>query len=113
MNPSARYLVAAVSLIISASAMAATAPASYPTKAVRLVVPYAAGGGTDVQARVIGAKLSDIWGQPVIIDNRPGGGTVIGTDVVARAPADGYTLLIGTPTHVVNVWLYPKLPFDP
>jgi tripartite-type tricarboxylate transporter receptor subunit TctC len=54
-----------------------------------------------------------MWGQPVIIDNRPGGGTVIGTDVVARAPADGYTLLIGTPTHVVNVWLYPKLPFDP
>jgi tripartite-type tricarboxylate transporter receptor subunit TctC len=113
MNHSARYLVAALSLIIGPFAMAATAPASYPTKAVRLVVPYAAGGGTDVQARVIGAKLSDMWGQPVIIDNRPGGGTVIGTDVVARAPADGYTLLIGTPTHVVNVWLYPKLPFDP
>jgi tripartite-type tricarboxylate transporter receptor subunit TctC len=100
-------------LIFTGSAIAASAPPAYPAKAVRLVVPYAAGGGTDVQARVIGAKLSDLWGQPVIVDNRPGGGTVIGTEHVARAPADGYTLLIGTPTHVVNVWLYRKLPFDP
>ena len=99
--------------LIATAAVAATGPAGYPAKPVRLVVPYAAGGGTDVQARVIGAKLSELWGQTVIIDNRPGGGTVIGTEHVARAPADGYTLLIGTPTHVVNVWLLPKLPFDP
>jgi tripartite-type tricarboxylate transporter receptor subunit TctC len=66
-----------------------------------------------VQARLIGAKLTESWGQPVIIENRPGGGTVIGTEAVARAAADGHTLLIGTPTHVVNVWLYSKLPFDP
>ena len=59
-------------------------PAPYPAKAVRIVVPYAAGGGTDVQARVIGAKLSDLWGQSVIIDNRPGGGTVLGTEPSSR-----------------------------
>ena len=76
-------------------------------------MPYAPGGGTDVQARLIAAKLTEAWGQPVIIDNRPGGGTVIGTEAVARAAPDGYTLLIGTPTHVVNVALYAKLPFDP
>jgi tripartite-type tricarboxylate transporter receptor subunit TctC len=92
---------------------AASARDSYPVKAVRIVVPYAPGGGTDVQARIIAAKLSEAWGQPVIIDNRPGGGTVIGTELVAHAPADGYVLLIGTPTHVVNVGLYPKLPYDP
>jgi tripartite-type tricarboxylate transporter receptor subunit TctC len=104
-------LLAALTLPLAA--IAASGPPAYPAKAVRIVVPYAAGGGTDVQARLIGAKLSEMWGQTVIIDNRPGGGTVIGTELVARSAADGYTLLIGTPTHVVNVWLYPKLPFDP
>lgn len=102
----------AAAALATAHAFAASSAPAFPAKAVRVVVPYAAGGGTDVQARLIGAKLSELWSQPVIIDNRPGGGTVIGTEVVARAPADGYTLLIGTPTHVVNVWLYPKLPFD-
>jgi tripartite-type tricarboxylate transporter receptor subunit TctC len=111
MRRAAQVFFAACALAASGAALAASA--SYPAKAVRIVVPYAAGGGTDVQARAIGAKLSEMWGQSVIIDNRPGGGTVIGTEHVARAPADGYTLLIGTPTHVVNVWLYPKLPFDP
>lgn len=109
-----RALLGAFALIASSAVIAASTPReAYPAKAVRIVVPYAAGGGTDVQARVIGAKLTEIWGQPVIIDNRPGGGTVIGTELVARASPDGYMLLIGTPTHVVNVWLYPKLPFDP
>ena len=105
-------LLCAAAQLASSAALAAGEP-RYPAKAVRIVVPYAPGGGTDVQARVIGAKLSEAWGQPVIIDNRPGGGTVIGTELVARAPADGYVLLIGTPTHVVNATLYPKLPFDP
>jgi len=108
-----RWLAAAVAFCFSAAVTPASAQPPYPAKAVRIVVPYAAGGGTDVQARVIGAKLSDLWGQSVIIDNRPGGGTVLGTELVSRAPPDGYTLLIGTATHVVNVWLYPKLPFDP
>jgi tripartite-type tricarboxylate transporter receptor subunit TctC len=106
-------LLSALALGLPSTAICASGPAPYPAKAVRIIVPYAAGGGTDVQARLIGAKLSEMWSQPVIIDNRPGGGTVIGTELVARSPADGYTLVIGTPTHVVNVWLYPKLPFDP
>src|SRR5689334_5268810 len=104
----ALFLFAALAAI-SDSALGASTSAAYPTKTVRIVVPYAPGGGTDVQARVIAAKLSEMWGQSVVIDNRPGGGTVIGTELVAHAPADGYTLLIGTPTHVVNVWLQPKL----
>lgn len=113
MNGIARALFLGCALAPSAACIAAAAPGGYPTKPVRVVVPYAPGGGSDVQLRALGAKLSDIWGQALIIDNRPGGGTVIGSELVARAPADGYTLLMNTPTHVVNVSLYPKLPFDP
>ncbi len=85
----------------------------YPSAPIRAVVPYAPGGGTDILARQIGARLSERLGQSVVIDNRAGGATVIGTDIVARAPADGYTLLITTGTHAVNATLHPKLPFDP
>ena len=113
MKPVSRLFLAACLLAASAGVFAASAPPAYPSKAVRIIIPYAPGGGSDVQGRVLGAKLSDMWSQPVIIENRPGGGTVIGSELVARAPADGYTLLINTPTHVVNVWLYAKLPFDP
>ena len=86
---------------------------SYPVKPLRFVVPYAPGGGTDIIGRLVGTRLTEAWGQPVVIDNRPGGGTVIGTEVVARAPPDGYTVLLSTGTHAVNASLYPKLPFDP
>lgn len=85
----------------------------FPVRAVRAIVPYAPGGGTDILARVISEKLYERWQQTLIIDNRAGGGTVIGTDLVARAPADGYTLLINSGTHAVNASLYRKLPFDP
>ena len=85
----------------------------YPAAPVRAVVPYPPGGGTDILARQLGAKLYDRWGQPLVIDNRAGGATVIGADLVARASADGYTLLITTGTHAVNATLYSKLPFDP
>ncbi len=67
---------------------------SYPSKPIRIVVPYPPGGFNDTLARTVGAKLQAAWGQPVVVDNRPGGGTVIGTDSVAKAPADGYTLLV-------------------
>ena len=87
--------------------------AQYPTRSVRAVVPYAPGGGTDILARQIGARLHEQWGQSLIIDNRAGGSTVIGADLVARAAPDGYTLLITTGTHAVNATLQPKLPFDP
>src|SRR6266545_1296413 len=99
-------------LCITADALAAAADA-YPTKPLRLIVPYAAGGGGDILARSIGAKLSDAWAQPVIIDNRGGGGTVLGTELAAKAPRDGYTILLQTNTHAINATLRPKLPYDP
>ena len=92
---------------------AAESAVTFPNAAVRAVVPYPPGGGTDIIARQIAARLFDRWGHALVIDNRAGGGTVIGADVVARAPADGYTLLITTGTHAVNASLIAKLPFDP
>ncbi len=87
---------------------------AYPSKPVRLVVPFPPGGSLDVVARAIGAKLSEAWGQPVVIDNRPGAGGNIGADLVAKSAPDGYTILEGAlSTHAVNVTLYGKLPYDP
>ena len=86
---------------------------TYPSKPIRMIVPYAPGGGGDILARLIGAKLNEAWGQPVIIDNRAGGGTIIGTELVAKAPRDGYTILLSTNTHAINVSLHSSLPYDP
>jgi tripartite-type tricarboxylate transporter receptor subunit TctC len=91
---------------------AAAATAAYPEKPVRLVVPFAPGGGTDVIARSLGAEMSKELGQTVIIENKPGAGTIIGTDLVAKSPADGYTLVVATFAHAVNPSLHPKLPFS-
>ncbi len=85
---------------------------NYPNRALRIVVPFAAGGGTDILSRLLGAKLSEACSQPVVIDNRPGGATVIGSDLVAKAPPDGYTILISTGNFTVNPAMFPKLPFD-
>ncbi|MDZ7921919.1 tripartite tricarboxylate transporter substrate binding protein [Rhodoferax sp.] len=88
--------------------------ASYPNKTIRLVVPFTPGGSTDILARAIGQKLTEVWGQSVVIDNVPGAGGAIGADKVAKAPADGYTLLMGhIGTLAVNPSLYPNLPYDP
>lgn len=86
---------------------------NYPNRPVRFVVPFAAGGSTDIVARTLGAKLSEVLGQSFIVDNRPGGGTVIGTESVARSPADGYTLLVVPAPFTINPGLLPKLPYDP
>jgi len=85
---------------------------SYPARAVRIVVPFAVGGPADIYARFVGAKLSDSLGQPFVVENRPGAGSVVGTDHVAKSPPDGYTLLMMSNTHTVNETLIPKKPFD-
>ncbi len=87
---------------------------SYPAKPIRFVVPYPPGGSVDIAARAVGQKLSEAWGQPVVVDNRAGAGGNIGADLVAKSPADGYTLLMGAvATHAINPTLYAKIPYDP
>lgn len=95
-------------------AVGALASPTWPTKPVRIVVPFAPGGTTDILARAIAPALSKAFGQPFIIDNRAGAGGNVGAELVARAAGDGYTLLMGTVgTHGINRALYPKLPYDP
>jgi tripartite-type tricarboxylate transporter receptor subunit TctC len=101
--------IAAIALSVPASAQA---PA-YPTKPIRLVVPFPAGGATDIIARAVSQKLTEAWGQSIVVDNRPGAGGNIGTELVAKAAPDGYTLEMGTVgTHAINASLYAKIPFD-
>src|SRR5512146_224532 len=88
--------------------------ASYPTKPIRLIVPFPPGGTTDTVARLMAQKIGEAWGQQVVVDNRPGAGGTIGTELAAKAPGDGYTILMGSiTTHAVNPALYRKLGFDP
>ncbi len=107
-----RMFLATIALFVTASAALAQ---QYPNRPIHLIVPYPAGGATDVVARVVTEKMSEDLGQQVIIDNRPGAGTMIGASAVARSPADGYTLLIGdTATYALNPTLYDKqLTYDP
>lgn len=86
---------------------------SYPNKPVKIVVPFAPGGFTDVVARIIGQKLSVAMGQSFIIENKPGAGSTIGTDYVAKSSPDGYTLVMVSTTHVISPWLYKDMPYDP
>jgi len=98
---------AAACVVHASSALAQT----YPAKPVRIVVPFGAGGPADIFARFLGARLQDTLGQPFVIEDRPGAGSIIGTDIVAKAPPDGYTLLMMSNTHTVNESLVPKRPF--
>jgi tripartite-type tricarboxylate transporter receptor subunit TctC len=84
----------------------------YPSRVVRIVVPYATGGNTDLTARLVASRLSEIFGKQFIVENRPGGATNIGSALVARAPADGYTLLMGGASNAINMSLYRELPYD-
>ncbi len=112
------FLQRGLMLLLAATALAATAPTNaqrtaYPARPVRLVVPFPAGGTTDILARAVGQKLSEAWEQPVIVDNRPGAAGNIGSELVARSAPDGYTLLMGTVgTHAINASLYAKMPYD-
>ena len=97
--------------VFAAAALPAQAQ-QYPQRAVRLVVPYVPGGGTDFTARVIAPRLGEALGQQVVVENRPGGGTNIGSDLVAKAAPDGYTLLMAGAANAINMSLYAKLPYD-
>ena len=98
-----------------ATALFAALPAAaqnYPVRPVRMIVPFAAGGNTDITARAIGARLSEVFGQQVVVENRPGGATNIGSELVAKAPADGYTILMGGATNAINMSTQAKPPYD-
>ncbi|HTE16050.1 MAG TPA: tripartite tricarboxylate transporter substrate binding protein [Burkholderiales bacterium] len=99
--------------LLFALACATTNAQGYPQRAVRFIVPVAAGGATDILTRTIGQRLTAAWGQQVLVDNRPGGGSNVGFEIAAQAPADGYTLLMAQPAFTVNVSLYKKLAYDP
>ncbi len=116
MNRISRLVIAAGSLAgltMLAAGPAAAQPAAYPSKPIRIVVPYPPGGFNDTLARTVGARLQTVWGQPVTVDNKPGGGTVIGTDAVAKSAPDGYTLFIMPFAFAVNPSIFRKLPYDP
>lgn len=110
-----RRLISALIGLLAATLLLAppVAAQTYPQKSVRLVVPFAAGGIADVFARIIGARLSEAWGHPVLVENRPGAGGNIGADAVAKSPADGYTLLMGNVSLTISTHATPKPPFDP
>ena len=112
MRQSVPVLVLGFVLAVAGTAAAAD-NAPYPSRPVKLVVPFAPGGFTDVTARILGQKLSEAMGQQFVIENKPGAGSTIGSDLVAKAPPDGYTLLMVSTTHVISPWIYKHLPYDP
>ena len=107
-------------LAIAAAQAHAQAPAAagdpapgFPSRPIRLIIPFSGGGGLDITARQIGQWLTDRWGQPVVVDNRPGAATIVGTEIASKAAPDGHTLLFITTTFAINPSLYGKLPYDP
>ena len=106
--------ITALAMAIAGFPIAGNAADPYPSKTVRIVVPFPAGGSTDLVARNLAQRLSELWGQPVVVENRAGVAGVTGSDFVSKATADGYTLLVGSlSTHAVAPSLYAKLPYDP
>ena len=112
MKSSTRRLLCLAATAAVLLPLQAQAQGPYPDKPVRFVVPYPPGGGTDVIARIVQGKLQAQLGQTVVIENRGGGGGSLGTDVVAKSPADGYTVLFTLSSHTINPAIFPKLPFD-
>jgi tripartite-type tricarboxylate transporter receptor subunit TctC len=107
-----RSVLRALAALPAASFASPASAQNYPDRAIKLIVPYLAGGATDVGARVVAERLSKGLGQPIVIDNRPGAGVIVGTNAVAKADPDGYTLLITTLAHPINITLQKKLPYD-
>ena len=102
-----------VALAGGGAAQAQSTIQKYPERPIRIIVPFPAGDGIDIQARLIGQHLSERFGQQVLVDNRPGAGTLIGTEAAVKAPPDGYTILLVTTTYTINPSLHPKVPYDP
>jgi tripartite-type tricarboxylate transporter receptor subunit TctC len=107
-----KYLLPATALLTVAGSVQAQGAANYPNRTIRYIVGYTPGGTADMLARAVGQKLAATWGQQVIVDNRAGAGTNIGTELGAKAPADGYTLFMPTVANAINPTLYPKLGYD-
>jgi tripartite-type tricarboxylate transporter receptor subunit TctC len=108
-----RTLISAIASAVFGTAAFAQDAANYPTRPLRMIVPFAPGGGLDITTRLIGQKLTEKWGQNIVVDARPGAATIVGTEIASRAAPDGYTLLMITTTFAINPGLYPKLPYDP
>src|ERR1700756_4603666 len=110
---SLRALVGLCALVLAANAaFAQDDPSKYPTRPIHIIVGFAAGGGNDVIARIYAQKLSEDLGQPVIVENKPGAGAIVGTDYVAKSAPDGYTLLVGATGMAIIQSIYAKLPYD-
>ena len=109
----ARMALFAVLIALGIAAAAAQPAQNYPTKPIRLIIPFTAGSATDLLARRLNVKMSESWGQQVVVDNRAGGGGTVGMNIVAKAPPDGYTLLTHSIAFAMSSALYSKLPFDP
>ena len=112
MNRSLCRLLASLAVALSVLPVLPVHAQGYPNKPVRIIVPFAAGGPADIYARVLGQRLTDSLGQSFIVENRPGAGSVIGTDAVAKSPPDGYTLLMMSNTHTTNESLIPNKPYE-
>ncbi len=102
-----------VAVVLLGASATCPAQSTYPSKPIRFITPYAAGGSTSVLARMLGQKMTETWGHQVVVESRGGANTIIGSDIVAKSPPDGYTLLLAAPSLVINASLYAKLPYDP
>jgi tripartite-type tricarboxylate transporter receptor subunit TctC len=108
-----RWFLAPIAIAAAAVFVSPAAGQQFPVKPIRVIVPFAPGGPSDLLARLVGQKLTESWGQQVIIENRTGANGIVGCELVAKSPPDGYTLVVGTPgTHGINASLFPKLPYD-
>jgi tripartite-type tricarboxylate transporter receptor subunit TctC len=107
------FCIAGIALSAFATVAHAQDAAKYPERPIRVIVPFAPGGGLDISTRLIGQKLTEKWGQNIVVDSRPGAATIVGTQIASNAPPDGYTLLMITTTFAINPGLRAKLPYDP
>ena len=105
--------IPAIALAALSTAAFSQDAVNYPSRPIRVIVPFAPGGGLDISTRLIAQKLTEKWGQNIVVDSRPGAATIVGTEIASKAAPDGYTLLMITTTFAINPGLYPKLPYDP